>query len=351
MKARLTALLAALALLAGAAHAQADWPARTVRVIVPSSPGGGTDVFARILAQALTEQTKQTFVVDNKPGASGNIGADLAAKAEPDGYTILVASNSSLGINPSLYKTMPFDVERDLAPVSRGVMAPMVVVVSPATGWKTLKDLVDAGRQQPDKFFYGSAGTGSPVYIGVRMIEDATGAKFTHVPYKGVAPAYQDLLSGRLQFMFTDLASIEQHIKAGKVLALAVNQRTPLLPDVPTLAEAGYPNIRAWTSFSVMAPAKVSPAIVRKLAAEVGKALRTPAVAQRLEQQALIPVLDTPEEFAAEMRKEREHWGAFYPAEQHQAGLSSRAEAGTPKFVPGPRRGPFSMPWVPPPRE
>ncbi|NML44674.1 tripartite tricarboxylate transporter substrate binding protein [Ramlibacter sp. G-1-2-2] len=304
------AALGSLAL-PGLALAQADWPARPVRVIVPSSPGGGTDAFGRILAQALTEQTKQSFVVDNKPGASGNIGADIVAKSAPDGYTILVASNSSLGINPSLLKTMPFDIERDLAPVSRGVMAPMVVVASPATGWKSLKDMLEAGKQQPEKFFYGSAGTGSPVYIGVRMIEDATGAKFTHVPYKGVAPAYQDLLSGRLQFMFTDLASIEQHIKAGKVVALAVNQKTPLLPNVPTLAEEGYPQIRAWTSFSVMAPAKVPPAIVKKLAAEVGKALRNPAVVQRLEQQALIPVLDTPEEFAVDIRKEREHWGAF----------------------------------------
>jgi tripartite-type tricarboxylate transporter receptor subunit TctC len=307
---------AVLATLAGAVllpsvHAQAAWPSRPVRVIVPSSAGGGTDAFARILAQALSEQTGQSFVVDNKPGASGNIGADLAAKAEPDGYTILVASNSSLGINPVLLKTMPFDIERDLAPVTRGVMAPMVVVASPSAGWKTMKDLVEAGKRQPGKFFYGSAGVGSPVYMGVRMIEDVTGAKFTHVPYKGVAPAYQDLLSGRLQFMFTDLASIDQHIKAGKVVALAVNQKTPLLPAVPTLAEAGYPNVRAWTSFSVMAPAKVPPAVVKRLGEEVGKALRNPAVVQRLEQQALIPVHDTPQEFAAELRSEREHWGEF----------------------------------------
>jgi tripartite-type tricarboxylate transporter receptor subunit TctC len=291
--------------------AQPAWPARPVRVVVPSSPGGGTDVFGRTLAQALTEQTGQTFVVDNKPGASGNIGADIVAKAEPDGYTLLVASNSSLGINPSLYKTMPFDIERDLVAVSRGVMAPMVVVVSPATGWKTMKDLVEAGRRNPEKYFYGSAGTGSPVYMGVRMIEEATGAKFTHVPYKGVAPAYQDLLSGRLQFMFTDLASIAQHITAGKVVALAVNQKTPLLPNVPTLAEAGYPQVRAWTSFSVMAPARVPAAIVRRLSEEVGKALRNPAVVQRLEQQALIPVQDTPEEFAADLKRERDHWGQF----------------------------------------
>jgi tripartite-type tricarboxylate transporter receptor subunit TctC len=308
---RCSILVLAACTVSAPVRAQPAWPTRAVRVIVPSSAGGGTDVFGRILAQALSEQTGQSFVVDNKPGASGNIGADLAAKSEPDGYTVLVASNSSLGINPSLYRPMPFDIERDLVPVTRGVMAPMVVVSSPATGWKTLQDLVDAGRQQPGRFFYGSAGVGSPVYMGVRMIEEATGGKFTHVPYKGVAPAYQDLLSGRLQFMFTDLASIAQHIKAGKVIALAVNQRTPLLPNVPTLADAGYAQVHAWTSFSVMAPAKVPPAIVKRLADEAGKALRNPAVVQRLEQQALIPVLDTPEEFAAELRKEREHWGQF----------------------------------------
>ncbi|MDB5914400.1 MAG: hypothetical protein JWP22_3075 [Ramlibacter sp.] len=297
--------------LPGGAFAQDNWPARPVRIVVPSSPGGGTDAFARILAQALTEQLKQSFVVDNKPGASGNIGADIVAKADPDGYTILVASNSSLGINPVLLKNMPFDAERDLAAVSRGVMAPMVIVAAPSAGWKTLKDMVEAGKKDPEKFFYGSAGVGSPPYIGVRMLEDVTGAKFTHVPYKGVAPAYQDLLTGRLQFMFTDLATIEQQIRAGKVIPLAINQKSPLFPNVPTLAEAGFGNFRAWTSFSIMAPAKTPPAIIKKLSAEIDKAFKTPAVVQRLQAQALIPVHDTPEAFAADLRKERQHWGEF----------------------------------------
>lgn len=303
------AALSAIAL-PGFALAQNNWPARSVRVIVPSSPGGGTDVFGRILAQALTEQMKQTFIVDNKPGASGNIGADVVAKAEPDGYTILVASNSSLGINPVLLKTMPFDIDKDLTPVARGVFAPMVVVANPSTGWKTLKDLIDAGKRDPEKYFYGSAGVGSPLYIGVRMLEDVTGARFTHVPYKGVAPAYQDLLSGRLQFMWTDLASIEPSIKAGKLVALAINQKSPLLPNVPTLAEQGIA-VDAWTSFSVMVPAKTPPAIVKKLSGEIDQAFRKPAVQERLARQALIPVHDTPEKFAVEMRKERQHWGAF----------------------------------------
>jgi tripartite-type tricarboxylate transporter receptor subunit TctC len=296
--------------LPGAVFAQDNWPSRAVRVIVPSSPGGGTDVFGRIISQALGDQLKQSFVVDNKPGASGNIGATIAAQADPDGYTLLVASNSSLAINPVLLKTMPFDIEKDLVPVARGVFAPMVIVANPATGWKTMKDMIDAGKKEPEKYFYGTAGVGSPLYMGVRMLEDTTGARFTHVPYKGVAPAYQDLLSGRLNFMWTDLASIEQHIKSGKVVALGINQKSPLLPNVPALADVGI-KTDASTSFSVMAPAKTPPAIIKRLSAEVNKAFDDPAVKQRLAQVALNPVHDTPEKFAAELRKERQHWGDF----------------------------------------
>jgi tripartite-type tricarboxylate transporter receptor subunit TctC len=305
------AALAAGAWPLGSAFAQDNWPARPVRIIVPSSPGGGTDVFGRILAQALSEQTKQSFVVDNKPGASGNIGADMAAKSDPDGYTMLVASNSSLGINPVLMKQMPFDIEKDLVPITRAVFAPMVIVANPSTGFKTLKDLVEAGKKTPEKFVYGSAGVGSPLYMGVRMLEEVSGTKFLHIPYKGAGAAYADLLAGRVNFMLTDLASIEQHIKAGKLVPLAVTQKVKMLPNVPTVAEAGYPQWRAWTSFSVMAPAKVPAPVIRRMHEEIGKALHNPQVIARLDQQVLIPVYDTPQEFATELRKEREHWGAF----------------------------------------
>ncbi|HEX2545645.1 MAG TPA: tripartite tricarboxylate transporter substrate binding protein [Ramlibacter sp.] len=301
----------AAAALPTALFAQDAWPSRPVKIIVPSSAGGGTDVFGRILAQALSEQTKQSFVVDNKPGASGNIGADLVAKSEPDGYTMLVASNSSLGINPVLLKQMPFDIDKDLVPITRGVFAPMVIVANPSTGFKTLKDLVEAGKRNPEKLFYGTAGVGSPLYMGVRMLEEVSGAKFSHIPYKGVAPAYQDLLGGRVNFMLTDLASIEQHIQSGKLVALAVTQKIKTLANVPTVAEAGFPQWRAWTSFSVMAPSKMPPAVTRRMGEEVGKALRNPQVIARLEQAVLIPVHDTPQDFAADLRKEREHWGAF----------------------------------------
>ena len=237
---------------AASALAQAEWPARPVTVVVPSSPGGGSDAYGRLVAQALTEQLKQSFVVDNKPGASGAIGATAVARAEPDGYTVLVASNSSLGINPVLYKTLQYDVARDFAPVKRGVIAPMVVVAHPDAKVKTLAELVERGKREPGAVFYGTAGVGSPLYIGVRMLEAATGAQFNHVPYKGVGPAYTDLLAGRLQFMLTDLASVRQYIDTGKLLALAITDKSALLQAAPSFAEAGAaasrpsPRSRCW---------------------------------------------------------------------------------------------------------
>lgn len=311
-------LLGISLLWAMAAHAQGDWPAKPVTVVVPSSPGGGTDTYGRILAQALTEQLKQTFVVENKPGASGAIGATVVAQAPPDGHTLLVASNSSLGINPALYKTLTYDVFRDFAPVSRGVIAPMVIVAHPSAGVKTLAELVERGKREPEKMFYGTAGNGSPLYIGVRMLEAATGARFSHIPYKGVGPAYTDLLAGRLQFMLTDLASVRQHIDAGKLLALSITDKSALLPAVPTLAEAGFGGLKAFTSFSVLVPAKVPAPVVRRIAAEVAKAMKTPAVAERLAQQALLPVFDTPEQFTASLKEEQQNWSAFIRAQNIQ---------------------------------
>lgn len=316
-RAHLARALCASTLCASALVASAqtpEWPSRPVTVIVPSSPGGGTDVYGRILAQALTEQLKQSFVVENKPGASGAIGAIAVAKAEGDGYTLLVASNSSLGINPVLLKSPGYDVQRDFAPVTRGVIAPMVIVAHPEAQVKTLAELLERGRREPGRLFYGTAGVGSPLYIGMRMIEVAAGAQFGHVPYKGAGAAYTDLLGGRLQFMLTDLASVRQHIDAGKLIALAVTDKTRLLPNTPTLAEAGLPNINAFTSFSVLLPSKAPPALVQRVAAAVARAMKDPAIAARLEQQALLPVFDTPEQFAASLRQEQQNWGTFIRA-------------------------------------
>lgn len=192
--------------ISAAAPAQDSWPAKPVRLVVPSSPGGGTDLYARILAQALGDALKQQFVVDNRPGASGNIGAAAAAKSAPDGYTFLVSANPALTVNPSLYKNLPYNAERDFMPVTRGVIGPLVIVVHPSLAVNSMAELVALGKNDPGKLPFGSAGTGSPTYLGVRMLEENTGARFIHVPYKGVGPAYQDLLGGQLKFMLPDLA-------------------------------------------------------------------------------------------------------------------------------------------------
>lgn len=300
----------ALALLASPGTAQEPWPARPVKLIVPSSPGGGTDLFARLLGQALGEALKQQFVVDNRPGASGNIGAEAAAKSAPDGYTFLVSANPALTVNPSLYKKLPYDAERDFSPVARAVIAPQVICVHPSLQVKSLAELIALGKREPGKIPFASAGTGSPTYLGVRMLEEVSGARFVHVPYKGVGQAYKDLLGGDIKFMFPDVASVIPHLRSGKVVAIAVNQRTPLLPGVPTLAEAGFP-IEVFTSFSVVAPAGTPRAIVQRMSAEIVKAMKSSALGDKLQAQALVPVFDTPEEFAADLKKERDGWAAF----------------------------------------
>jgi tripartite-type tricarboxylate transporter receptor subunit TctC len=303
------ALSMLLSLAAATAWAQDAWPSKPVRLVVPSSPGGGTDVFARLLAQSLGESTGQQFIVENRPGASGNIGSEAVARAAPHGYTFLVSANAALAINPALQKNMSFDVDRDLATVGRGVMSVNVLVVDQSLGIKSLAEFIALAKTKPGRLAYGSAGTGTAPYLGVRKLEEAAGVSFLHAAYKGVGPAYQDLVGGRLQFMYTDVASVLQHIQSGKVVPLAVDGKTTLLPQVPTFADAGWPGFSAPISFSVMAPAKVPRPILQRLSAELGKALKT--LAPRLEQQGLVPVYDTPEAFAASLKAERANWSEF----------------------------------------
>jgi tripartite-type tricarboxylate transporter receptor subunit TctC len=304
-------ILAAVALCAISLplRAQDPWPSKPVKIIVPSSPGGGTDVFARLLAQQLSDQTKQQFVVDNRPGASGNIGAQVAANSPKDGYTFLIASNSSTAINLWLHKDLKFDVRKDLVPVARGVYAISTLIVNNDLPAKTLSEFIALAKSKPDSMVYGTPGTGSAPYLGVRMMEEVAGLKFIHAPYKGIGPAYQDLIAGRLQFIFADLASALSFVQAGKVRALAVDRKTPLLPNVPTFTDAGMPKFDSPIAFSVLAPAGVPQPILAKMADEVGKALKT--IAPRLEQQAYVPVYDTPLEFATSLEKERAMWGDF----------------------------------------
>jgi tripartite-type tricarboxylate transporter receptor subunit TctC len=302
------ALALALAISACSAVAQdqdAAWPARAVRVVVPSSAGGGTDGYARLLTAALSEALKQRFVVDNRPGASGVVGAEIVAKSAPDGYTILVSSTSALVINPSLQANLPYDAERDFTPVARGVISPNVWTAHPSLPAKTLAALVALGKREPRRLTYGTAGPGSTGNIAVRMIEESSGARFLHVPYKGSGQSVQALIRGEIGFLVSEIATALPHIASGRAVPLAASHRSVLLPGTPTLAEAGYPNVDAYPAFSVAAPAGTPPAIVQRLASTIVSVMKSPAFRERLEARALIPVYDTPEEFAVTLRKEK----------------------------------------------
>lgn len=303
-----TVIALVLALPAASAPAQDAWPTRSVRLVVPSSSGGGTDLYARLLAQGLAEALKQQFIVDNRPGASGNIGAEIAARAAPDGYTFLISANPALVINPSLYRNLPYNAERDFTAVARGVRSPLVFASHPSLPVKTLPALVALGKREPGRLPYGSAGAGSGTNLVVKMLEEAAGARFVHVPYKGIGQATQGLLRGETAFMASDIGPVLPHIRSERVLALAVTERTPQLPGTPTLAEAGYPKIEASASFMVIAPAGTPPAIVQRVSAEIIKVMKSPAFRERLEGQGFIPVFDTPDAFAASLKKERQMW-------------------------------------------
>jgi tripartite-type tricarboxylate transporter receptor subunit TctC len=290
------------------APAQDTWPTRPVRLVVPSSPGGGTDTYARLLAQGLTQALKQQFIVDNRPGASGNIGAEIAAKAPPDGYTFLVSASPALVINPSLYRSLPYNAERDFTPVGRGVSSPGVVTSHPSVPVKTFTALVALAKREPGKLTYGTAGSGSPGNLVVKMVEETSGARFVHVPYKGIGQAVQGLLRGETAFMLSDIGSVLPHIRSGRVLALAVTTKTPHLPATPTLAAAGYLKIETSVSFMVVAPAGTPPAIVQRLSTEIINAMKSPAFRERLESLGYVPIFDTPDEFAASLKRERALW-------------------------------------------
>jgi len=295
-------------LAAGAACAQ--WPARPIKLVVPSSAGGGTDFYARVLAQALGEALRQPFVVENLPGGSGNLGAATAARAAPDGYTFLVAADPALTVNQNLYKDLPYNAERDFVPVARGVTVPLVICVPASLGMRTLAELVERGRREPRALTYGSSGSGAPNALMIRMIEEASGARFLHVPYRGMGMALPALLAGQVHFLAPDVAIVLPHIKSGRLVPLAISHRSPQLPSVPTVAEAGFADFRLPSNFSVVAPAGTPAAIVERMSAEINKAMRT-TLAEKLESHAFIPQFQSPAEFAAELARDRQFWAEF----------------------------------------
>ncbi|GAA0583216.1 tripartite tricarboxylate transporter substrate binding protein [Craurococcus roseus] len=288
------------------ARAQGAWPSRPVRMVVPFPPGGLADSVARPLAARLTTVFGQPFVVDNRPGAGGNLGAEQVAKSEPDGHTLLVGSLGPLAVNAWLFPSLPFD-PRAFAPVSLLIETPKVVVVNPSRPWRSLEELTAAARAAPGRLSAGSAGNGSSLHIALELYKRAAGVDVTHVPYRGAAVAITDLVGGRLDFIIDNVPNILAQIRAGAVrpLATATEARLPQLPEVPTTAEAGLPGLRFGTWFGLVAPPGTPAAVTERLAAAVDAALRDPEIGGRLAEQGAVPGGGTPEAFGRFMEAER----------------------------------------------
>ncbi len=303
-------LAGALATAMGSGAWAETYPDRPIHIIAPFPPGGLVDVLARALGDEMSRSMGQPVVVENKPGAGGNIGADIAAKATPDGYTLLMTSPGIQSINQFLYKSMPFDPDKAFVPISMVADMSMVVVVHPKTGITTLKQLVDFAHAHPGKLNFGSAGIGTTGHLGLELLMHAGHMKFTHVPYKGAAPSVTDLIAGQIDGVVDNPPTVLAHIKAGSIRALAVagRERLSVLPDVPTAAEAGLPDWEASSWFGLVAPAGTSKAIVDRLHAEVVKAVKSPRI-QKMRDRGMRIVGDTPKEFGDLIVAERKKWG------------------------------------------
>ena len=306
-----TAAAAALSLAPLAAQAQAAFPAKPITIIVPFSAGGTTDILARVVGQYMARDLGQTVVVDNRAGAGGNIGGQAAARAPADGYTLFMGTVGTHAINQSLYKKMPFDPIKDFAPLSRVAMVPNLLVANPSQPFKSVKEMIAYAKANPGKVNFGSAGNGSSIHLSGELFKQMTGVDMQHVPYKGSAPAVSDLIGGQISVMFDNMPSAIPHVKAGKLRALAVTtaKRSPALPDVPTIAEAGVPGYEATSWFGLLAPAGTPAPVVAKLNASILKALADPEVKKKLAEQGAEPHGEKPEQFAAFIESETLKWG------------------------------------------
>jgi tripartite-type tricarboxylate transporter receptor subunit TctC len=306
-----SALLAALTALTWSAHAADPWPTKQVTVVVPFVAGGTTDIVARIMGQKLSEIWGQPVVIDNRGGAGGNIGASVVAKAAPDGHTLLMTSGSIVTVNPHIYKDMGFNV-RDLMPITNVASGPMVVAVSANQGNPgTLKELIDRAKSKPGSLNFGSAGIGSQVHMAGENFANAAGIDIVHVPYKGEAAAYSDLMAGQVQLVVGNIGAVAGFVTQGRLKALAVTSkdRSPMLPDVPTANEAGMPGFENSGWFGFMAPAGTPMAVIDKVQRDTLKVLAMPDVKERLAKVGMVPVGNTPAEFATAIDTEYKRWG------------------------------------------
>ena len=309
MKTMLALLAAACTAFAAPATLAQKFPDKPIRFIVPFPPGGGNDILARAIAPKMGEFLGQPVVIDNRAGAGGNIGTDLAAKSAPDGYTIVIASNQ-VTINPWLYAKLPFDIEKDFVAVAQAATVPMVLAVHPSVPANTLKEFIALAKASPGKFNHGTPGNGTPQHIAFEVFNHAASVQVTHIAYKGTGPAIADLIGGQVQSAIGTMASLEQHVKAGKLRALGVTtpKRSPAMPNVPTVAEAGLPGFEVPLWYSILAPAGTPKEIVARLSSEVARALAVPETRERLTAQGFDVNYLNPEQMSDLIRNDIARW-------------------------------------------
>lgn len=302
------------ALLAAGAFAQ-GYPAKPVKIVVPYPPGGPTDIVARLVGQKLAEQTGQQFVVENRAGAGGNIGAEAVARAPADGYTLLVATTAH-AINPSLFKQLGYDLQKDFAPVSQLTAGPLVIVANPALPAKNVQELIALAKAKPGGLNYASSGNGQSTHLSAELFASMAGIKLNHVPYKGSAPALTDVIGGQADLMFDTMLSAMPQVKTGKLKALAVTSaaRSSAAPDLPTVAESGLPGYEAIAWNGLLAPAGTPKDVVAKLNAELKRALEAPEVRDRFAAQGFGAAWGTPEQYASFIRSELAKWAKVVKA-------------------------------------
>jgi tripartite-type tricarboxylate transporter receptor subunit TctC len=294
----------------------APYPAKTIRFVVPYPAGGPLDAVARLLAQKVSDSVRQPIIVDNKPGAGGNIGADIVAKSPPDGYTLLMGAVATHAINPTLYASIPYDAAKDFIPITQIGSTPNVLVVNPSVPATNVREFIAYAKANPGKLNFGSGSTGSAGHLAGELFKAMAGVEMTHVPYKGAAPAMNDLIGGQVQLMFDNLASSLAQVRAGKIRALAVTtaKRSPLAPDLPTIAESGLPGFDINTWFGLFVPAGTPHDVVERLHDEFTRALASPEVREKMLALGAEPVGSTPSEFAAYIRSEGEKYARIIKA-------------------------------------
>lgn len=299
----------ALATLNPAAWAQ-GYPSKPIRFIVPYAPGGSTDIVARLLAQKLAEALGQQVLVDNRPGAGGSIGADLVAKSPPDGYTMVTAVTGIMAINQFLYRKLPFDPEKDFAPVTQVGSLPLILVVHPSIPAKNVKELIAIAKAKPGQLNYGSSGVGTATHMTTELFKTMAGVDIVHIPYKGSGQVMGDIVGGQLALIFDQIVSSLPHVQAGKLRMLAItsSKRFQSLPDVPTVAESSVPGYESISWAGVAVPAGTPKEIVARLHAEIVKVLAMPDIRERFVRDGIEPIGSTPEQFAEHIRRERIKW-------------------------------------------